>query len=1055
MLRILDIQNELINMEQGMFQKICNLILCNQGYVPYKYTGSATGTNKTKKGTPDSVFIDQNEKYVYVEITTQKPPLDTKIKKDVEKCLEKISKSPVLNKKISKIVFLHNSPNIEETTTEKIKERCGKINFEIKGLEYLSNLLQNDCKDIAKSEMNIRDDINIVNDLGPEAIEKIANAVNNKKMPEFKENSIEEIKSKINTLYREAETLINNEDALIKISETNREKLKVIYDKLSIFDFYYNDKENEDSKVYYHNMLVILSKYNSSSSIDYYETIPNFAKNNIMTLHYYCLILIDNGNYQKANSILTNLYYQLNYEASFETMNRSYFLLENYDEVIRLLSNAKKEKFDPSGFLASMFIISKNFKKKYTESEIIRLNNSKFKKMPLVYFCTSKLLYDLDKRKKIYKEQFKKGIRLLNKNDVLAIYTMCNQAKELSLEEYAISYLESIPLTPLLQELLLELLMKKNELSHKEIEIINNIELNKIPENIDKNFLIAKVSENKGKNLEAISYYKKSYLNTDNQFAAYKYIQLSIVNKSQIDENLLPKIASNNNIMMLMIVADGFRYNGNYEEALKCLYKAIYLSKEEKKYEDVYSQFWYTITMFSNKTDIKEYVNSNCIVKLTNDTIDKTILLEDDIFFEEKDTIFDAIVTRTYSDLGTDILQSKQGSEITINNEKFKVEKIIDKYTYIAQNCFRYVEKNNYVQTIVSNDNDSEGVIEKIKQQIIEISNNSNHRMDVYEDNKNIPLSLLISKEKNFDEYVKIIGNLLFTKERILLTGERIDISLKKGFVIDVSSLIILAFFDLLEIIPKGLHKKIYITTSLKNKFQFYYKSLIRKNNQVETTISVDNNNELVKSETVIINQIKFWKKLNHFIEQINIVDVEAENDEIINKKTDDLLDKVQFDLMTLAKNNDIPFICDDIAIRRIANTYKVKHTNTLQILHQFSNSYEEYVKNLKEFAKCNYIYTLYYDDLSESMKYLYENYNDNSKEIFTDTIKSILDNKVSMDYYIPILKDKIDGIKKVQFIRIVDQVYEVLFATFIINTINNEIIKACSEHGISQDSFK
>ncbi len=1055
MLKILDIQNDLLNMEQGMFQKICNLLLCNRGYTPYKYTGSATGTNKTKKGTPDSVFLDKDGRYVYVEITTQKPPLDNKIKNDIGKCLDKISKSSKLDKKISKIIFLHNRANIEESTTEEIKEKCGKVDFEIYGLEYLSYLLQNECQDIAKSEMHIKDDINVLSDIGPEALEKIAKAVNNKNISEYKDDNIEEIKSKINALYKEAEKIINNEDAMIKISESNKEKLKVIYDKLSLFDFYYNENDNEDSRVYYHNMLVILSRYNLSFAINYYDNMPGFAKNNLMTIHYYCIILIENGDYQKANSNLTSLYYQFNYDAAFETLSRSYFLLEKYDEVISLLSKAKKEKFDKSGFLASMYIISKNFKKKYTEGDVIKLNNSKFRKMPLLYFCTSKLLFDLDKRKKLYKEQFKKGIKLLNENDVLAIYTMCNKAKELGLEEFAISYLESISLTPLLQELLLELLMSKKEFSNKEIEIINNIELDKIADNIDKNYLIAKINESKGKNLEAINNYKNSYLNTNNHVSAYKYIQLSIANKSQIEENLLPKMAANNNTMMLTIVADGYRHNGKYEEALKCLYKAIYLSKENPKYKDVYGQFWYTITMFSNKVDIKEYVNSDCVVKLSNGTEEKTVLLEDDSFFTENDKIFDAIILRTYSDLGTDLLQLKHGSEIIINKEKYKVEKIIDKYTYITQKCFRYVEKSGHVQTITSNDNDPDGTIEKIKQQFIEMNNHSNYVMDVYQDNKNIPLSLLISSEKRFDEYINIICKLLFTKERILLTGERIDIDLNNGFVIDVSSLIVLALFDLLGTIPNDLYKKIYITTSLKNKFQFYYKSLIRKNSQVETTIFIDDNNELVKSETFVINQIKFWKKINNFIEQVNAVDVEAENDEILNKKTDDLLDKVQFDLITLAKKNNLPFICDDLAIRRLANTYKITHTNILQILHQFSNSYEEYVTNVNRLANHNYIYTLYNDDLSEIMKYLYENYNDKSKELFISTIKSILENKVSMDYYVPILLYKIEGIKKVQFIRIFDQTYEVLFATFVINTVTNEIKKACSNHGVSLDSYK
>ena len=62
MLKTADIEMKLIQREPGQFQKICNEILCKKGYKPFDYTGSVKGTNKTKLGTPDSVFIDDNGK---------------------------------------------------------------------------------------------------------------------------------------------------------------------------------------------------------------------------------------------------------------------------------------------------------------------------------------------------------------------------------------------------------------------------------------------------------------------------------------------------------------------------------------------------------------------------------------------------------------------------------------------------------------------------------------------------------------------------------------------------------------------------------------------------------------------------------------------------------------------------------------------------------------------------------------------------------------------------------------------------------------------------------
>ena len=158
MLKIADIEMRLLECEQGIFQEICNEILCRSGYKPYKYTGSVKGSNKTKLGTPDSVFTDSKNKYIYVEITTQKETIAKKIKDDVGKCLNKISSSPFLSEKISKIIFMHNHENPDEIIAEEIKEICGNIEFEIYDISYLASVLQIEYKDIAMSLLNIRDD---------------------------------------------------------------------------------------------------------------------------------------------------------------------------------------------------------------------------------------------------------------------------------------------------------------------------------------------------------------------------------------------------------------------------------------------------------------------------------------------------------------------------------------------------------------------------------------------------------------------------------------------------------------------------------------------------------------------------------------------------------------------------------------------------------------------------------------------------------------------------------------------------------------------------------
>lgn len=208
-------------------------------------------------------------------------------------------------------------------------------------------------------------------------------------------------------------------------------------------------------------------------------------------------------------------------------------------------------------------------------------------------------------------------------------------------------------------------------------------------------------------------------------------------------------------------------------------------------------------------------------------------------------------------------------------------------------------------------------------------------------------------------------------------------------------------------------------------------------------------NEQLLLNETPIIEQIKFWKKLYDYMNKFKTIDIEAEKDELLNDKTIGFLDKIQFDLMMLAKKEGLPFISDDLMIRKIANNYEIKHTNSMQIVKYFSHSYDEYISNFIKFSECNYIYTLYPDTLLELSKRLYENFNEENKSKFISIIKSVIENRVSLEYYVPILLGRIENLKGVQFIQIFDNVYENLFASFFINDIYKLIEAKCKEEQI------
>ena len=617
MLKTADIEMKLLQCESGIFQKVCNEILCQKGYKPYNYTGSLKGTNKTKLGTPDSVFIDSNGKYVYIEITTQKDKLDSKIKQDVEKCLNKIKFNPILKDKVSKIIYIHNNDNPDESITDSIKKMCGNVEFEIYGIFCLSSILQKECNEIAISLLDLKEDIQTVCCFSNEALDQLANFIKKEETTGYKENTIEEIKNKINDLYEEASLIINNEDAMICISLKNRERLKYIHNNLNVFDFYYRNKEDDESKVYYHNLLVILSKANSIDGMNFYNTMPSFVKDNNATLSFYSMILIENKRYDEAIIILKDLYFNKKYQDSFQSLVKLYFMMEDYNSVIKLLNGIKIEKFDKYGFMSAMLIISKNNKRKYTEGELIKLNNSKFKGMPIFHSCIARMLYNLDNKKKKYQDQFKKALKLLKEKDIVAINLICDEAIGMKIEGEAISFLESINLSPILQNRLLELLCRQKSLTQKQIKYIESIDLDNIDENIDINYLKGKVSESRGKELEAINNYKKSYEQSNNIIAGFNYIQLSIKNKSKIDENAIQVFAKQNTIDSLMVVVNAYNYMGKYDKALQFSYKLLYIGSKGNKKQICLKQFWYNNTLnIEKKLDEIDLITKDSVIIL-------------------------------------------------------------------------------------------------------------------------------------------------------------------------------------------------------------------------------------------------------------------------------------------------------------------------------------------------------------------------------------------------------------------------------------------------------
>ena len=122
MAKLQSIENKLQEMNGALFQELCDkfLALRNRNYISYSRTGSVKGKQKTKKGTPDSFLILPNEKFIFIEYTTQDTSSVSKLKDDISKCLdEKKTKIPI--SQIEEIILCTNFSLDANAQNELIK----------------------------------------------------------------------------------------------------------------------------------------------------------------------------------------------------------------------------------------------------------------------------------------------------------------------------------------------------------------------------------------------------------------------------------------------------------------------------------------------------------------------------------------------------------------------------------------------------------------------------------------------------------------------------------------------------------------------------------------------------------------------------------------------------------------------------------------------------------------------------------------------------------------------------------------------------------------------
>lgn len=137
---ITDIKRRIIELGPAEFQEFCDTFLSKKGCGNVHGYGMKAGTGKTTKGNPDTYFRKENGKYVFVAYTMQDQGIYSKIKEDVEKCLD-VLKTGIETSGIEEIICCHTSSNLNAGDDKKLHDICEEqgVRLTIYGVDEIAN----------------------------------------------------------------------------------------------------------------------------------------------------------------------------------------------------------------------------------------------------------------------------------------------------------------------------------------------------------------------------------------------------------------------------------------------------------------------------------------------------------------------------------------------------------------------------------------------------------------------------------------------------------------------------------------------------------------------------------------------------------------------------------------------------------------------------------------------------------------------------------------------------------------------------------------------------
>lgn len=158
---ITDIKRRILELAPAPFQEFCDSLIFKQDYGVVHGFGMKSGTGNTTTGNPDTYFRKENGKYVFVVYTIQQTSIFSKLKEDIDKCLDS-SKTGLIIEDIEEIICCHTSSNLSAGDDKILHDLCESqgIVLTIWGIDELANQVYNSYPSLAKDYLGLSIDTN-------------------------------------------------------------------------------------------------------------------------------------------------------------------------------------------------------------------------------------------------------------------------------------------------------------------------------------------------------------------------------------------------------------------------------------------------------------------------------------------------------------------------------------------------------------------------------------------------------------------------------------------------------------------------------------------------------------------------------------------------------------------------------------------------------------------------------------------------------------------------------------------------------------------------------